>query len=313
MLNRLVWTLFALSLAVFDVAAETCPPPVTAPAQEAVREAMGKARDHGFLWRISKDGHVSYLYGTIHVARFEWMFPGPQVMRALGESDTIALELDLMDPDIRNRMTQGMAGKSAPPLSPAQQKRMRRQAEAACVPYSSIAGLSAEMQITMLTVMAARADGLEAAYAIDTVLAGIGHGAHKEVVSLETPEAQLELLGPDGEGESESFVEESLSELEKGSSRRMIGRIATVWAGSDYAELERYNEWCECLDTSMERALMKKLLDERNPNLAARIDEIHRSGKRIFAAVGSLHMFGPFALPKLMEERGYRVERIDFR
>jgi len=66
------------------------------------------AKDHGFLWKISKQGHTSYLYGTIHVAKFDWMFPGFHIRQAIDASDTMALELDLMNNDIQSRITKGM-------------------------------------------------------------------------------------------------------------------------------------------------------------------------------------------------------------
>ena len=74
----------------------------------------------------------------------------------------------------------------------------------------------------------------------------------------------------------------------------------------------RANEWCDCLDTAIEREMMRRLLDDRNPGLADRIDALHRGGAQVFAAVGSLHLFGPLGLPALMEKRGYRVERVGF-
>ena len=55
------------------------------------------------------------------------------------------------------------------------------------------------------------------------------------------------------------------------------------------------------------------MLDDRNPAMAARIDALHSGGQTVFAAVGSLHLFGPQALPALMAQRGYRVERIAFK
>jgi uncharacterized protein YbaP (TraB family) len=55
---------------------------------------------------------------------------------------------------------------------------------------------------------------------------------------------------------------------------------------------------------------MKRVLDDRNPGLAASIDALHLGGKRVFAAVGSLHMIGPRGLPALLARRGYRVEPI---
>jgi uncharacterized protein YbaP (TraB family) len=76
--------------------------------------------------------------------------------------------------------------------------------------------------------------------------------------------------------------------------------------------MTHYDDWCRCRDTASEREMMKRVLDERNPKLAARIDELHRSGKQVFAAVGSLHMFGAGSLPALLQSRGYTVERVPF-
>ncbi|MDD2700902.1 MAG: TraB/GumN family protein [Sideroxydans sp.] len=292
-----------------------CPPPPAPPTQEQIQDAMRHTRDRGFLWRISKDGHDSWLYGTIHVAKFEWMFPGPAVMKALDGSDVLALELDMMDADIRQRVTQGMSELSLPAdtaLPAALTARLRKQADASCMPYDAIAAYPGEMQLITITLMKARLDGLESAYAIDAVLSGIGHAAQKEVISLETPESQIATLKQDDEQAAISYMETSLEEMETGKDREQLRRIAKIWDGSDSAELARYELWCDCVKTPEQRKFMHKLLDERNPALADKIDAQHRSGKKIFAAVGSLHMFGDGGLPALMAKRGYRVQQIDF-
>jgi len=291
----------------------SCPPPVSQPTPDAVQEGMRNARDHGFLWRVAKDGRTSFLYGTIHVAKFDWMFPGAQVMKAIMAADTIALELDIMDPDIQSRMTNSMAALPRTVVPDSLNRRMRQQAEQVCVPYASIKDSAIEMQVTTLTIMAGRRYGLEAAYAIDAVLAGIGHNAKRAMVSLETPEQQLQLMRMKNSQETISFVQDSLLELESGRSLKMIKRIAKVWAESDYADVEHFSDWCECLKTESEREWMKRALDDRNPAMADRIDALHGSGKQVFAAVGSLHMFGPLGLPALLEKRGYRVEKVVFK
>lgn len=308
----LLWLVFSAN--VLCAAEErACPPAPAPPTQEMMQAAMHDARDHGFLWRITRDGHTSYLYGTIHVAALDWMFPGPRVLQALRSSDTLGLELDMLDPDIRERMARGIRSMHSPVLPKSLVQRLQRQAAAACIPYGEIAGLPVEFQITTLTLMEGRREGLEAAYAIDAVLAGMGHGAKKNVVSLETPEAQLRTLQMQDPRDAVAFVEDGLEEIESGRTRTGFRRIARVWADADYDELARYDEWCDCLNTEIERKEMRRLLDERNPILAERIDSLHASGKRVFAAVGSLHMFGSTGLPALLEKRGYRVERMELR
>ena len=58
---------------------------------------------------------------------------------------------------------------------------------------------------------------------------------------------------------------------------------------------------------------MRKLNDDRNAPLADGIENQHRLGKRVFAAVGALHMTGPQGLPLLLAQRGFKVERVAFR
>ena len=297
----------------FAEAEPVCPPAAENPTPEKIQAAMSVARDRGFLWRISKDGRTSFLYGTIHVAKFDWMFPGPKVTQAIRTTDTLALELDALDPDIQARMAKGIAELQSTELPELMVKRLRDQAEAMCIPYDSIAKLTPEFQIITLSMMVGRWDGLNASFAVDAVLAGIGRGAKKNVVSLETPEFQLQLLTMETPKETISFVQDSLNELETGRALSQINRAAKSWESADYAEMSNFEDWCECLNTELDRRMMKRLNDDRNPNLAKSINALHESGKQVFAAVGSLHMFGPLGLPALMKKLGYQVEQVDLR
>jgi uncharacterized protein YbaP (TraB family) len=320
----LSWMMFWLSWSLAAVAspgaparaAESACPPVAAPPSGAqMRHGQRDARDRGFLWRVTKGGRSSYLFGTVHIARFDWMFPGPRIVQALRASDTLALELDLLDPDLRRRLTEAMTDTTEAPIDwpPALAERLARQMEAECLAPASLAALGPEMQIATLTALSARRDGLDPAYGIDLFLAGWGHGMHKTVVSLETPEMQLQALRRPSAQAALELVESGLDELESGRARPTLNRLARVWATSDHTALARYDQWCDCRHTDADRDAMKRLVDDRNPALASAIDALHGRGKRVFAAVGSLHMVGPTGLPALLARRGYRVERVAFR
>lgn len=142
----------------------------------------------------SRRGRTSYLYGTVHAGKAEWMYPGPTLARALKETDTIALEMDMFDSDIQTRIAKGMQTARRTPLPPALEQRLRRQAEAACLPYESLAPYSPEIKVVTLSLMLARKAGLEPAYAVDAMLAGFGHQLRHRVISLETPELQMKAL-----------------------------------------------------------------------------------------------------------------------
>lgn len=290
-----------------------CPPEARPPSPEQIAEGMKNGRDRGFLWKATKDDRTSYLYGTIHIGRVEWMFPGPEILRAVRESDVIALELDMLDPALALRLQQGMAPRPGHDLPPALKDRLRAQLKAACLPDGILATMSPEMVATTMTVMSARQDGLDPAYGIDMVYAGLARGLGKPVASLETPDLQLGLLLGQTPAEVEAAVESALADLEKGKASPLVARMARMWANSQLGELESYEQWCECVDTPDNQRMMKRLLGDRNPGLARSIDALHMEGKEVFAAVGSLHMVGPLGLPALLKERGYRIERVDFK
>lgn len=292
--------------------AATCPPAAAPLTSELIAAGMRDAKDHGFLWRISKDGRASYLYGTIHAARLDWMFPGPTIVDAMRASDTVAFELDVLDPEIQRRLAASIGSRRGDALPAALARRLEQRRAAECVDAAVFGKFSPEFQVASLTVLAGRRDGFDPAYAIDLVLAGLARNLAKPVISLETPEAQMQALQMPTPADTLAFVRDSLDELDAGRARPLLARIAKVWVDGDYAELSRYDKWCDCMRTEPERAAMKRLLDDRNPALAAGIDELHASGKQVFAAVGSLHMIGPTGLPALMKKRGYQVEQGEF-
>jgi uncharacterized protein YbaP (TraB family) len=309
LLGLLLWS--ALAWAGAPAGGSACPPLAGPLPPAEVRRGVAEARDRGLLWRITRDGRSSYLYGTVHVARAPWMFPGPQVAAALAASDVVALELDMLDADVQLRLAAAMAADPAAPPPAALQRRLDAQLDAACLARSALATLAPELQLAALTTLAAREDGLDPAYAIDGFLAVHARALGKAVISLESPEMQVALLKGDP-ASAPAAMDAALRQLELGQSRAMLRRIARVWDEGRTDELERYEEWCGCAETEADRAALVRLLDERNAPLAERVAAEHAAGRRVFAAVGALHMVGTTGLPALLAARGFEVHRVEF-
>jgi uncharacterized protein len=290
-----------------------CPPDAAQPTPDEAAAGMRAAVDSGLLWKATKAGRTVYLYGTIHVAKLSWAYPGPDVMRALLASDVVALELDVTDADVLERLREALARPAdAPELPPALQRRLDAQMAASCVAPDHLAALRPEMQAITVDLMTARQFGLYPEYGIDMVIAGVARSAGKPIRSLETPESQATLLVSDDPAETARSVGDVLDELEDGKSARMLQRLAADWQRGDLADLEGYGQWCRCLETAQQRADFAKLIDQRNPLMADRIVQWHAQGKSLFVAVGSLHMTGRLGLPALLKARGFRVERVPF-
>lgn len=346
-LKRLVacawWVAALLAGPVAAQEAVDCPPTARAPTPDEIRTFQVTRRDRGFLWRLRKDDRESYLFGTLHLGRLAWTLPGQRVAGALRSADTLALEIDVTDPDVRASLLEalkepkgrargsltpsggltridrsGGAVNGAPaalPEAPAQwpaalQQRLQRQIAAACVPADALGRLHPVMQAYTLVGLSARRDGLDPGFAQELVLGGYARAAGLRIVSLETPDIQRQALLPDDAADAQSLVEQMLDELERGTARAGLVRLAEAWEAGDLETIERYDEWCDCVVTEADRRRLRHLIDGRNTGLADRIDALHAEGRAVFAAVGALHMTGPYALPQLMQRRGYTVERL---
>jgi uncharacterized protein len=297
-----------------DAANETrCPTPPPQPSNERVTQLMQSAADRGFMWRIEKNGRVSHLYGTIHINKLEWAFPGKKTVAALGASDVIALELDILDPGVQQAMADpARFGIRKLDIPPGNKRRIEVAANSLCLSGAAIQSMHPMMQMISMTLIDARFIDLDPGFGSEVFLANFARGAKKPVASLETPEIQMRALLGGDEKEMLEHIDQALKQFEARKSRKIMERLAATWASSNLSELESYENWCECVNTPLDRAFLKRVNEDRNAGLARGIDRLHMSGKRVFAAVGSLHMVGPKGLPRLLAGMGYRVERVAF-
>jgi uncharacterized protein len=313
-----LWALLAAcALASATVRAQTsnaasCPPQATAPTPQQLQAAQAQAKDRGFLWRVTKDGHKHHLFGTIHVGKLDWAFPGAKLRAALAEAQTVAFELDPLDPAVQSSLRTA-SGNSNAKLPAALDAQLKSEIERACLPAQALAGLHPMMQaMTAMMVDAAR-DGLQVAYGQEFVLAGAARARKLRTVSLETAERQLAAIIPSDAAQAERTLASTLEQMQSGLGRRVLLRMAAAWERGDLQEIETYERWCDCVQTDDDRAMLKALNDERNPAMAERIEALHGEGQRLFVAVGALHMTGPKALPALLKARGFTVQRVEFR
>ena len=285
------------------VAAPLCPPlPVATGAAPA---------DRGVLWELHKDGRRSWLYGTLHFGKPDWMRPGPRLSAALASSDVVALEIDPAAPGLppapAPEQPDAAAALPAPLLA-----RLAAASERACLPPGALAALPPILQATVLTMLDARWLGLDASYAQEHLLAMQARTRRLPLLALETAAQQLQALSGQTPAQTQAMVAQALDHLDDKRVRAVMLRLAAAWEAGDLQTLEDFERWCECATTDEDRAFLQRMNDVRNPHLADGIAARHAAGQRVFAAVGALHMTGPAGLPRLLAERGFRVQRVLF-
>lgn len=312
-LSRLALTLGLVIATLAGAHARTdCPPVPQEPTQQQLAEGFRDAKDRGAMWTLSKDGRTSYLFGTLHVGKMAWAFPGPKLMQALRETQVLALELDPTDPALQAEMqaVSGQAGKID--LSPADQARLDAQADAACLPREALRPMHPVMQGITYTILSARRDGLDPAYGQEFTLVGFARAQQRPILSLESMSLQMSVLLPRDATSARASFERLLSDLENGKGRTQLLRISEAWARGDLNVLGSLEALCACQPTQEEREFSRLINDERNPHLARRIAEEHAKGRPVLAAVGILHMTGPKAVTTLLAQQGFEVRRVSY-
>lgn len=239
--------------------------------------------------------------------------PGPTVKAALQQSDSIALEVNLLD---TAAIKDAIGGRKADPaardklLSGERGERLARQMTLACLNdeiKARLGLLQPIMQVAALGALSVRADGLYPDFGIDMFLSSYARSVSKPVVGLETIADQMKLLRGNAASAQAEQIDLALKQLESGKARQQILELAEAWARSDHDKLAHYADWCDCLRFAAEQRQWKRIVDDRNPGIADGIERLHASGKRVFGAVGAMHMFGPQGLPDLLAQRGFTV------
>lgn len=289
-----------------------CPPVPQMPTAEQIQQAQAAAQDRGALWKLSKDGRVSYLYGTVHVGKFAWAAPGPQLKAAVAATEVLAVEINVTDPGFMAEFqaTQAKAAKLV--LSPDEQARLDAQADAACVPRAALTALHPVMQAITYVSLAGRRDGLDPAFAQEAVLLGAAQALKRPVVALETVADQMAVLLPVDAAEARAVLNEALESLQGKEARTTIQRVAQAWERGDLEAIDSPAKLCDCTPSELNVQMLRRMNDDRNPGLADHIAQEHAKGKPVLAAVGLLHMTGPQALPLLLQARGFEVERVQW-
>ena len=142
---------------------------------------------------------------------------------------------------------------------------------------------------------------------VDAFIGGLGTGLKKKVVALETIAIQATALSHPNPDRALHDLDETLKSLESGEAQKVMQQIFDAWSKSDISKFEQFPDWCECMRTPEERVQMTRLNDDRNVDMARQITQMLDDGKRLFVAVGSLHMMGAKGLPVLLREQGATV------
>ncbi|RBA24950.1 TraB/GumN family protein [Herminiimonas fonticola] len=273
------------------------------------------APNRGVLYRVSHRGNTSYLFGTVHVGQAAFYPLEPQVTRALSTADTLVLEADIRDTAMLQQavMRHGIYpdGQTiAQYLSAGSLEKLKLALQVAGIPFENVARMKPWMVTNLLIVQEMARAGYPTEQGIELYFLSVAQKENKAVQQLETADYQLSLFNGLSDAQQEEYLQENLAQLADGSAIRKGLSLITAWQHADNQALEAALIEMQNEVSTSAKFLQRVLLDERNPNMANKIEALLKTDKRTFVAVGALHLIGAQGVPALLQQRGYKVEKL---
>jgi uncharacterized protein YbaP (TraB family) len=129
----------------------------------------------------------------------------------------------------------------------------------------------------------------------------------KPIIELETAEYQLELLYslPD-----ELMIKSLQYDVDHITTQSDMGELFKAWKDGDSAKMESITFGLLTEEPDL-APFYEKLIDERNFNMAEKIEGFLSGGETYFVVVGAAHLVGENGLINLLTEKGYMVKQLN--
>ena len=266
--------------------------------------------DRGLFWKIEKDGKTSYLLGTVHVWKREWLPLNPAIEKAFAEAKTLAVEADAAKMDMAAAVQRMML-----PGSETLEGRLNRSlyertmAEAArlSVPEAAVSKMKPWGVMLILAATKLQQLGFTPDAGIDGYLIRKANGSGKSVIELESGEQQLAVLDSLSATLQTAMLDEFLTSMEH--TPQVVDGVIASWKKGDADAFFVLNQK-SFNNSEAKREFEDKFLYQRDVAMTRKIEELLRQPGPHFIAVGSLHLVGPRSIVEQLKAKGYRVGQI---
>ena len=280
------------------------------PAAAAALLACGPARAEPALWLVTGGDSEVWLFGSVHLLPEGGFAVEGALKDALNEAERVCMEIDPDEQDEATTTSITLAravdpdGRDLFELLGADAGRVREAAASAEIPLEALAMFEPWFAGLTVSVMALQAHGYDVQHGVEQVIQAKAREAGKSGCGLETLDGQLGMLDAlPASLQSEILLQaiEEAAEIES-----LIEPMLAAWRSGDEQGLLKSLE--EDFDGYPE--LAEALIYERNERWAEQVATLAAGDDDVLVVVGAMHLVGTRGLPALLEERGFRVQRL---
>jgi uncharacterized protein len=269
-------------------------------AQSAAKNI--NAGNKSLLWKITGKGlkKPSYLFGTIHMicsADYVWT---PVMDKALKETEKVAFEMDMDDPNLQSQMTAGLMlpeGKKLKDFyTEDEYKKLSEFAAKNGLPLQAMQQFSPFALVSFL-YMKALTCPIPASY--EGNITTLAHDQQKEIVGLESVQEQVAVIEGMSPDSLADMILNITSDLD--SFKNTFKTMLNVYTKQDLPAL--YQLMIESPDY---KENLNSLLFDRNKKWIPSIEALIKK-QSTFVAVGAAHLWGDLGIITLLKNQGYTV------
>ena len=266
------------------------PPPVTAKLQKP------------FFFHATKAGMADvWLFGTIHLGVAPDAIPDAALAQ-LDKAERFAMEADINDPSLLSSLFRTDKRTLEDELGADTWHKF------ACAVGPKVANglqnMKASTAATLLDVQ-----GMPITQPIDLALLQRAKKGGKGIVFLEAGKKQLDLLDKWMDARA---IKASLDDLDD-TKQKNQELVAAYVAGDDAKAIEMSKDDSDFVKSGRTheefQQMMKELLLDRNASWIPEIEDLGKKGPA-FVAVGAMHLLGPGSVVDLLQQKGWKVERV---
>jgi len=266
--------------------------------------------DRGLFWKVEKDGRTSFLFGTVHVWKREWLPLNPGIEKAFADAKTLAVELDPAKMDMAsaarrmmlccNETLERQLGK---PLY----EQIRAETERMGLPEAAIAKMKPWGAMLVLAATKLQQLGFSPDAGLDNYLIQKAKASGKRIIELESGEQQLAVMDGLSARSQTALLVELLANID--GTPQVLDSIVAAWKRGDAGAAFALNQK-DLSDSEARREFEDKFLYQRDVAMTRKIEVLLSQPGSHFIAVGSLHLVGPRSIVEQLKAKGYRVEQI---
>jgi uncharacterized protein len=280
-----------------------------AQAQQAV-PAQPKPRRF-MMWKAASPTATVYLVGSIHLGDNS-MYPLPkEVESAFAAAKVLAVEINIKNAD-QAKMIGLIQKYGLYTGDDSLTKHLPKETQAALddyctkhnVPRQGMEQLKPWVVAVTIAAMAWQQAGEDPSLGIDMHFLDESKPPQR-IDELETMESQLSIFAEATEEEQQSMLAATLKQGDK--VKDIIKRTQAAYVAGDPDALQKVMDEQDDVGS---KSLEKKLLDDRNVVMTAKMEEYLKGKETVFTVVGAAHIIGDKGIAKQLRDKGFKVDQV---